>query len=483
MQSNSLLAIMSAGSRSTRALCAALVMLAAAAFTPRSWQSVAAAVAPPPPNAAEPKAWIVVDADTGRVLAGRDVHTAYPPASISKVMTALTALERLPPSATVTITPEAEAKGQTNLTATGMKAGEHWPLDLTIGLLLVVSANDAAYSLATTTSGSLANFAAAEAATAKQLGMHDSTFADPAGLDDGSSFGGGPRMSAFDVAQSTRVALHIPQLAKWPATVQFSYTDRAGAHHTVANHNKLLLPGIKHYDGTTGFKTGFTRLAGDTLIATATRGGRTMIAVVMNTYDTYGWAAQLLDRGFAMPVDAVGTGERMPTATVSTYAQRAGDRAAFLALAQGTLGGLTAATTLPDVNSVTTYHTTTTSATAQSTSAPRRHHRRAPTAKSAGAAGSTGASAANSGSGGTSWVLIFEIVAIGVVVAGSAILLRRRAVRRRRSKRLAQRRQMQAALRRGSLPVVDGRYRPGMRTGKPVASHVTIHRGPDEGSS
>jgi D-alanyl-D-alanine carboxypeptidase (penicillin-binding protein 5/6) len=441
-----------------------------------------------PPNAAPPKAWIVVDAGTGHVLEAGADHVPYSPASMSKVMTALTVIERLPSTAMVTVTPLAQAKGMSNLTATGMKAGQRWPLDLTLGVLLVISGNDAAYSLATTTAGGLPQFAADETATSNELGLRDSTFADPAGLDGAEGFGGGPRMSAYDVAISVRNALAVPELAHWASTPQFSYTDPLGAHHTVQNHNKLLLPGPKQYPNATGFKTGYTSLAGNTLAATATRNGRTIIAVVMNTYDTYGWAGKLLDDGFRIPATAPGNGEVLPAVAVSTYAERAADRAAFLALAraQSSTGGNVAEagtavagnspSTLPPLSSITTYHATTSTSPAPSTTVASHG------ATSGGAAHLTGdlASSSHSG-GGSSWFNLWTVVILLLLVAVVVVLLRRRAVRRRRAKRLARRRMMQAALRRGSLPVVDGKYRPGMRTGNPVPSHVKIHRDGDDG--
>lgn len=476
--------------RAARAVVASVVAVLVVALG-AGVRTAAPASAQQPPNAAPPKAWIVVDAATGHVLEGGAYHTALSPASMSKIMTALTVVERLPPASMVTVTPLAQAKGNANLTPTGMKAGQRWPLDLTLGLLLVISGNDAAYSLASTTAGSLAQFAADETETAKELGLRDSTFADPAGLDGADGYGGGPRMSPYDVAITVRNALAVQQLAHWAGTAQFSYTDPLGAHHTVQNHNKLLLPGAKQYAGATGFKTGYTALAGNTLAATATRHGRTIITVVMNTYDTYGWAGKLLDDGFRIGGNAPGTGEQLPPVAVSTYAQRAADRAAFLALAraQSSAGGGNVAeagtgtgsvSTLPPLSSITTYHATTSTSAAPTTTATHAV-KSAPHGRSGGAVTTRDTSRASRSSGGSSWFGLRTFVVVVVLVAIVVVLLRRRAVRRRRAKRLARRRAMQAALRRGSLPVVDGRYRPGMRTGNPVPSHVRIHRGHDGG--
>lgn len=451
----------------------------------------AAAPAPPAapaaaPKTPPPKAWIIVDAGTGRVLAGRDIHTAYSPASMSKVMTALTTVERLKPNSTITVTPTAEVRGQSNLTPTGMKAGQRWPLDTMIGLLLVASANDAAYSLASRVGGSLNGFATLETETARRLGLRDSRFSDPAGLDDDTSFGGGPRMSAYDVAVTVRAAIGVPQLARWAATPQFTYRDPTGAPHTAVNHNKLLLPGPAHYNGAIGFKTGFTSLAGNTLAAVARRGNRTIITVVMNTWDPNGWSRELLDRGFRSPATpAAQTGERLPDTRVTPFSQRAADRAAFLALAQGP--PIPDGTGVAPNATVTTYAGTTTLATTtpptSTTSAPTSTPSTTGTARAIAAQDPPTTSRGSAGGGGTGGArrTLLELVLVLLVIATTAVVLRRRAVIKRRQRRLARRRQTQAALRRGSLPVVDGRYRAGMRTGNPVPSHVKIHR--DRGQS
>src|SRR4029077_3821899 len=103
---------------------------------------------------------------------------------------------------------------------------------------------------------------------------------------------------------------------------------------SLTNHNRMLPGGTRAYEFATGFKTGFTSRAGHTLIATATRDGRSLIAVVLDTYDTYGWAVQLLDQGFATP-NAQGTGEVLPLVAVSPYADRVADQQAFLTAARG----------------------------------------------------------------------------------------------------------------------------------------------------
>ena len=121
-------------------------------------------------------------------------------------MTALTAVERLAPDTPITVSALAASQPASKIS---MHEGERWKLADALASLMVVSANDAAYAIAESTSGSVADFAKAETETGRQLGLRDSTFADPAGLDDGNAFRGGPLMSAYDIAITTRNALRV----------------------------------------------------------------------------------------------------------------------------------------------------------------------------------------------------------------------------------------------------------------------------------
>ena len=181
-------------------------------------------------------------------------------------MTALTAIERLPPDTAITVSALAASQPASKIS---MKPGERWKFSDALASLMVVSANDAAYAIAESTSGNVAAFAKAEAETGRQLGLRDSTFADPAGLDDGNAFRGGPLMSAYDIAVSTRNALRTScAITRGPPSVSFTGPD--GVQHTLVNHNRLVADGL--YRGANGFKTGFTNKAQHTLVATASAG-------------------------------------------------------------------------------------------------------------------------------------------------------------------------------------------------------------------
>ena len=271
----------------------------------------AGAQAPPgPPYPA--KAWILVDADTGKVLDAYDEHEALPPASTTKLMTALVVTEKLAPGATLTVGPDAAAQPAMRI---GMVAGQQWSRDAALHSLMLVSANDAAYALADAASGNLAAFADDMTAAAVRYGMVDSRFADPAGFDDASAFGGGNRVSAYDLAIAARNVLAVPELMALAGTKKSTFDGPDGHSHVLYNHDRLL----GGYPGATGLKTGYTALAGHTFVGTATRDGRTMISVVLNAGDTYGIASKLMDKGFATPPDAPGIGDPLPPVRVQPY--------------------------------------------------------------------------------------------------------------------------------------------------------------------
>lgn len=270
-----------------------------------------AQTAPPPGAAPAAKAWLLADADTGKVLDAFNEHEALPPASTQKVMTALVAAEKLPRDARVTVGPTAAAQPAMKI---GMTEGEQWALGDTLHSLMMVSANDAAYALAETASGSLEAFAADMNAAAARYGMLDSRFADPAGFDGVEGFKGGSRVSAYDLAIAARNYLAVPELGAIVRLSEYRFDGPAKAH-VLRNHNKLLA----RYPGATGLKTGYTGLAGNTFVGTATRDGRTMIAVVLNSTNMYGVAAALLDQGFATPTDRPGLGVPLPPVRVQAF--------------------------------------------------------------------------------------------------------------------------------------------------------------------
>lgn len=282
------------GSRGTRAGVVAAALSVAGSFV--AAPSAHAQTTTTAPYGPPPRAYVVVDQATGAVMAASNERTPLPPASLTKVLTALVTTAALGPNAKVPISERAAAMPARKL---NMKTGQVWPVGDVLSSLLASSANDAGAALAERVSGSMENFHSALSKLAAHLQMADApTLHDPSGLDDSSSVRGGNLISARDLAIAARALLTDPRLAPIVARPVTEFIGPDGVPHRLTNHNKLLT----RYPGAVGMKTGYTKKAGRGLIAAATRDGRTEIVVVLDAVDTYGWATQLLDSAFATPV-------------------------------------------------------------------------------------------------------------------------------------------------------------------------------------
>lgn len=252
--------------------------------TPPAWrldpaqvQALVAAVRMPAITA---KAALLADASTGHVLLASHADDPLPPASTTKIMTALLVLERADPDALVTVPAEALI-GEASM---GLTPGERLTVrDLLYGLLLA-SGNDAAVTLASHVAGSPDAFVALMNQRAAELGLRASHFANPHGLDAPNHV-----MSAADLLTVTRAALAYDLFAAIVATPQ---TRVAG--HLLVNRNELLTT----YPGADGVKTGTTDAAGECLVASASRSGLRAIAVILGSRDRYADSRALLDHYF-----------------------------------------------------------------------------------------------------------------------------------------------------------------------------------------
>ncbi len=294
------------------------------------------------PATQPPQSYVVFDAGTGKVIESKDPHVPHLTASTIKVLTALVALEHLPMSVAVHVSALAASRPAAKI---DMKEGSDWPMDQTLDSLMMVSANDAAYALAETTGGSLDGFATMVTASARRLGLRDTDFHDPAGLDGKDGYGGGTTSSAYDLAIVARNALTVPEIAGPASKETLEFTDPSGAGRRLVNHNRGFLT---TYPGAIGLKTGFTTAASRTLIAAATRDGRTCVSVVMGTWDDTGWAGSLLDDCFAATAAPAGA-EQLPPVRITTADARLG----VLAALPRTLGGTTASAAAPAVATTT----------------------------------------------------------------------------------------------------------------------------------
>jgi serine-type D-Ala-D-Ala carboxypeptidase (penicillin-binding protein 5/6) len=430
-------------------IAGALVAASIALGAPTATAAATPAVRPVVADEPQPLAFLVADADTGAIIAVRNEHQALPPASAMKLVTALAGLEQLPLDAQISVSRLAANQPAMNI---NMKEGQAWRLDDALHALLMASANDAAYAIAENASGSLEQFAADMQTAGKRWGLRDSTLSDPAGLDaEGEGFRNGSTMSAYDLAVVARNALAVPAIADAAKLLEYDFTDPTGLARTVPNHNDSWLNG---YVGATGLKPGFTEKANRTLVATATRDGRTCIAVVLGIYDVDGWAARLNDQCFATPVAAQTAGAHLPPVRVATVDARREAVAGFpRALGAPPLGVAAAADS--------------TSTDPAPTEVAGKQVERNPSASRSAAASASTADPASAGSGGGSWFTLRNLGLFVLFLLAALVLLRRRAVKRRRQRRMARQRMLADARRRGVLHVLDPES-------APEVSHVAV---------
>jgi serine-type D-Ala-D-Ala carboxypeptidase (penicillin-binding protein 5/6) len=237
-----------------------------------------------------PRSALLFDIDTGRVLYRDDPTRVLPIASLTKMMTALVVVERVPEGAKVRITNEA-------LRYTGSGVGV-LPRGKWIGVntmlygLMLPSGNDAAIALAQRAAkGSVKRFVRYMNEKAEQLGLLCTRFASPSGIVDR-----GNHSCAGDLAAIARAVLREPRLARIVKRkrVVLPFPIKGG-RLWLSNHNPLLRA---RYPGTTGLKTGYTNAAGRCLVATARRGPVKLGVVLLDSPDPGKQAMQLLDRGF-----------------------------------------------------------------------------------------------------------------------------------------------------------------------------------------
>jgi D-alanyl-D-alanine carboxypeptidase len=229
------------------------------------------AVAAPAPRVQARNA-VLMDASTGAVLWQREAHRPTLVASTTKILTAIVAQEAWPPQALLTVPEAAERVDGTRF---GYKTGMRIRRRDLMGVLLQVSANDAAETLAADyPRGGRAGFIRAMQAKADALGCTDSTWRDPSGLD-----APGHRVSAADLAVVGRALLGVPELAALVKRRELHYPWPSGRIQVVVNHNHFVSEGED--PGALGIKTGYTYAAKHTIVAAERRGGRTLVAVAL----------------------------------------------------------------------------------------------------------------------------------------------------------------------------------------------------------
>jgi serine-type D-Ala-D-Ala carboxypeptidase (penicillin-binding protein 5/6) len=267
------------------------------------WNSAAGLRRPP---SIQGSSYVIADADTGQVLAAKDPHGYFRPASTLKVLTAITLIPRLDPAKVVIPSDSA-------VNAEGSEVGisDDWKYtanQLFYGLLMQ-SGNDAAVALCEANGGVSATVAEMNA-EAQHLQASDTIARTPDGLDDQPKLSlSQQRTSSYDLALMLREGLKLPgfrryvgqELYNWPAppTKKQRAKGKKVGGWEIQSHDHLILP-YDRYTGMIGGKNGYTEAATGTFVGAAERGGHTIIAALMHSpLDFWGDERNLLDWGFA----------------------------------------------------------------------------------------------------------------------------------------------------------------------------------------
>lgn len=231
---------------------------------------------------------ILTEAETGAVLFEKNADVRLPMASTTKIMTALVALELAAPETLITIPREAVG---TEGSSVYLFEGEQLTLEQLLWALLLASANDAAVAIAYGVSGGIEPFVARMNEKAAELGLRDTHFANPHGLDAPDHY-----TTARELAVIARAALENDKIREMVATRKTTIPHNAtDGVRLLVNHNKLL----RTYPGAIGVKTGFTKRSGRCLVSAAERDGVRLIALTLNAPSDWKDHRAMLDRGFA----------------------------------------------------------------------------------------------------------------------------------------------------------------------------------------
>lgn len=241
---------------------------------------------------------IVIDADTGTVLWGQNIHNQYFPASITKIMTALIVIESCSLDETVTFSHNAVFNVEAGSSNAGINEGDKLSVKDCLYALLLKSANEAANALAEHVAGTTEEFADLMNAKAKELGCTDTHFANPSGLNDPEHY-----TSTYDMALIARAAFLNPTFEEIDSTTYYKLPP-----NSINPEGLTIYPGHKmlkkstpyYYPGIVGGKTGYTTLAGNTLVTCAQKNGFKLIAVILKGSTPQYWTdtKNLLDFGF-----------------------------------------------------------------------------------------------------------------------------------------------------------------------------------------
>lgn len=261
-------------------------------------QTVFAAPAWPDNVSISAEGGILMDADSGAVLYGKSIHVPYFPASITKILTALIVIENCNLDDTVTFSHNAVYNVEADSSNANLEEGDTLTVRDCLYAMVLKSANEAANALAEHTAGSVEAFAAMMNAKASSLGCTDSHFNNPSGLNDPNHY-----TSAYDMALIAQAAFQNETFVAIDSTLYYDLPPtrrNPDGLRIYPGHRMLKKNMAQYYPGIIGGKTGYTSLAGNTLVTCAERNGMKLIAVVLNGHQThYVDTKSLLDFGFA----------------------------------------------------------------------------------------------------------------------------------------------------------------------------------------
>lgn len=257
-------------------------------------QNGAAALAEPEIQA---EGAVLLDGATGKVLYGKNADQQFFPASITKVMTSLLVLERCNLGDVVTFSSSATTNLESGAVSLNITEGDQLTVEQCLYGLLLKSANEIGNGLAEHVSGSVEAFAQLMNARARELGCTNTNFVNPHGLNNANH-----KTTPHDMALIMRAALEKEAFRRidTTCTYEFPATRKDGARTLTMGHKMMQPSDSRYYEGIIGGKTGYTSLAGNTLVTAVERDGVRLIVVVMKAKQThYEDTKALLDYGFA----------------------------------------------------------------------------------------------------------------------------------------------------------------------------------------
>jgi len=234
------------------------------------------------------QAAILIDAHSGRVLWTKRAHERRKIASLTKIMTATLALHAVPWQSTITVDKRVT---KVPLVKEGLRPGERVKAWKLFYALLLYSGNDDAAQLAISAAGSIHAFLRQMNMEVKRLGLRGTHYTTPSGVIDEGNYS-----TPWDLAALTRYALRNPRFVSLVRTKRIQVRWVAPTNSKIYLNNNYLL---HTYKGANGIKTGYTHASGWCLVASATRHGRKLIAVVLDSPNIYGDARTLLNLGFS----------------------------------------------------------------------------------------------------------------------------------------------------------------------------------------